>query len=92
MKMLKRAEIKVTGHVQGVFFRAGVKTEAERLGLNGWVRNEPDGSVKIVAEGEGENLQKLIEWCRKGTKWARVDKVQIEWQNAKEEFTEFAIK
>lgn len=89
---LKRAEIKVIGQVQGVFFRQSVKTEAERLGLGGWVRNEEDGSVKIVVEGAEESLQKLVEWARLGTEWARVDEVKVEWQDARGKLNRFEIK
>ncbi len=90
--MEKRVEIKVTGSVQGVFFRTGVKVEAERFGLTGWARNEPDGSVRIMAEGEEENLQKLVEWCRKGTEYSHVDKVEVEWGEAKGEFYIFEVR
>ncbi len=88
----KRVEIKVVGRVRGVFFRQGVKQKAEELGLTGWVKNEEDGSVRIVAEGEEENLQKLVEWARLGTEWARVDKIDIAWSNGIEEFLDFEIK
>lgn len=73
-----RIEMKITGLVQGVFFRQGVKQEAERLRLVGLVRNEPDGAVRVVAEGPEEDLQKLAEWCRKGTELARVERVEID--------------
>ena len=89
--MEKRVQINVIGQVQGVFFRQGVKAEAERLGLTGWVRNEPDGSVRIVAEGEEENLQKLIAWVKVGTEFAKVEKVDVQWQEAKGMFTAFDI-
>lgn len=82
----------ITGLIQGVFFRQGVKEQADALGLTGWVRNEPDGSVEIVAEGGEENLQKLSEWCRKGTEWSRVDRIEIEWLEARGEFEGFEIK
>lgn len=87
----KRAEIIIIGTVQGVFFRQGVKSEAERLELTGWVRNEEDGSVRIVAEGEEENLQKLIEWCKKGTELAKVEEVKTEWGIADHKFSGFEI-
>lgn len=88
----KRIEMKITGFVQGVFLRQGVKAEAERLGLTGWVRNEPDGSVRVVAEGSDEDLQKFAEWCRKGTEFARVEKVEIEWREARESLRGFTIQ
>lgn len=89
---LKRVEIKITGQVQGVFFRQGVKVEAEGLGLTGWVRNEPDGSVRIVAEGEEEKLQKLAEWTKLGTSWAKVENVEVEWKEVSREFTNFEVR
>jgi acylphosphatase len=67
--------IRVTGKVQGVFYRASARDEAERLGLSGFVRNEPDGSVYAEAEGEKETLDRFVEWCRRGPPHARVDMV-----------------
>ena len=89
---LKRVEIKVSGTVQGVFLRQGVKTEAARLGLGGWVRNEPDGSVRVAAEGAEDKLQQLIEWCKKGTEWSRVENVEVEWKEAAGGFKGFTIR
>ena len=90
--MRRRAEIVVNGQVQGVFFRASAKEEAEKLGLVGWAKNEPDGSVKIVAEGEEEGLKKLVEWVKLGTKFSRIDKVEVEWGEAESGFLGFEIK
>lgn len=90
--MRSRVILTITGEVQGVFFRHQTKMEAEKLGLTGWVRNEDDGSVKIVAEGTEENLQKLIEWCKKGTEFSKVEKGEVEWSGAREEFVNFEIK
>lgn len=84
--------MKIYGLIQGVAFRHGVEDLACTLGLTGWVRNKPDGSVKIVAEGEEEKLQKLMEWCRKGTELSRIDEVQVEWGEARGEFEGFEIK
>lgn len=89
---LKRAEIKIRGSVQGVFFRSGVKNEAELLGLIGFVSNESDGSVSIVAEGEEEQLQKFLEWARLGTEQARVEKIEVEWKEASGELNNFEIR
>lgn len=89
---MKRIEVRIYGQVQGVFFRQGVKEMAEELGLTGWVRNEADGSVKIVVEGKEENWQKLIEWCKKGTSWAKVEEVKVERQEASGEFSSFVIR
>ena len=89
--MEKRAEIVVRGRVQGVFFRQKTKKKADKLGLFGWVRNEEDGSVKILAEGEEEKIKELIKWLRVGPRFARVDEVKINWQSAQEEFSQFDI-
>lgn len=70
--------IHVTGHVQGVFFRASARDEARRLGLAGWARNEPDGSVRIEVEGDPSALDQFIAWCRIGPPRARVKHVAVE--------------
>jgi acylphosphatase len=69
---MKRLLIRVSGKVQGVFFRASAKDEADRLGITGIVRNEPDGSVFIDAEGQPEALTLFTHWCRQGPPRARV--------------------
>ena len=71
-------KINVKGRVQGVFFRASTVDQALQLGLKGWVKNEPDGSVTIVAEGDNGQLEKLIQWCHQGPTFARVEKVAVE--------------
>lgn len=68
--------LRITGRVQGVFFRARTKEVADRLGIRGWIRNEPDGSVSVFAEGTEEQLQDLEAWCRRGPPAARVDAVE----------------
>jgi acylphosphatase len=73
---LPRVELRVIGRVQGVFYRASTRTEAKRLGLRGWVRNEADGSVRLVAEGSREALDALVRWCHQGPAGARVDHVE----------------
>jgi len=92
MAKKRRVEIKITGYVQGVFFRYGAKAEAERLGLTGFAKNEPDGSVTVVAEGEENNLQKLAEWCKNGTKYSRVEQVEARWREAEGGFSNFEIR
>lgn len=75
--MIKHFNIKVYGRVQGVFFRASTKTQADALGINGFVRNEQDETVYIEAEGEEENLNKFLEWCKQGPKYAVVDSLDV---------------
>lgn len=69
----RAARLKVSGKVQGVWFRASTEKEAVRLGINGWVKNCNDGSVQIWAEGS--NLEEFIQWCHEGPPQARVDSV-----------------
>lgn len=84
--------IKVSGQVQGVGFRWYTRRMAQNLGLVGWVCNESDDSVKILAEGEKDGLEKLVDWCRQGPESARVNNVEVEWTGAKGEFQGFTIK
>lgn len=67
----------VSGRVQGVFFRASTQEQAQRLGLTGWVRNLPDGSVELVACGEAPTLAALESWLWQGPPSARVESVRI---------------
>ena len=70
-------EIIVKGKVQGVFYRAWAKENADVLGLLGWVMNMPDGSVGIRMEGDEKAIQKMIDLCRQGPTRARVDFLEI---------------
>lgn len=75
--MLKHLNIKVRGKVQGVFFRASTKQMADLLGVDGFVRNEPDGAVYLEAEGEEEAVFKLVHWCHHGPDNAVVEQVSV---------------
>ncbi len=81
----------VGGLVQGVSFRAATRREALRLGLTGWVRNRPDGSVELVAQGERPALEALLAWLQHGPPAARVDGVEARWDAATGEFSSFDI-
>jgi acylphosphatase len=87
-----RVHIFVSGRVQRVFFRDSTRRKAKELGLLGWVRNLSDGRVEIVAEGEKDDLEKLVQWAKKGSFLARVDKIEIKWKEYKGEFKDFEIK
>jgi len=76
---LKQVQLLVRGRVQGVFFRASTQREAQRLALAGWVRNLPDGSVEILAEGDENRLNDLVAWAHRGPPAARVDHVEVRW-------------
>lgn len=87
-----RARVTIHGIVQGVFFRASTRDEALRIGVAGWVRNLPDGTVHALFEGEKKKVEELIGWCHKGPPGARVDKVDIFWEPFKGEFKHFDIR
>ena len=89
---MQRLEIRVRGRVQGVAFRAHARTRARQLGLVGWVRNEPDGSVRLVAEGPDDALRALADWAARGPDHARVDHRELAWGQASGTFSEFIIK
>ena len=74
---MKHLSIRVSGKVQGVFFRASTKGKAEELNIKGNVRNNADGSVSIEAEGEEENLLQFVEWCKRGPKFAQVERCEV---------------
>ncbi|HET8604371.1 MAG TPA: acylphosphatase [Marmoricola sp.] len=73
----RAVEVKVSGRVQGVFFRATCADEAHRLGVSGWVGNEPDGTVAGHFEGPADAVEALVAWCRGGPPRARVDAVEV---------------
>lgn len=89
---MKRLEAKVTGHVQGVFFRAATQRRARELGLGGWVRNEPDGTVRVVAEGEKSALEQLASFLHQGSPAAEVRAVETTWDDATGEFNYFQVR
>jgi acylphosphatase len=87
-----RAHLTISGRVQGVYFRASAVYEAQNLGLTGWVKNCPDGSVEAVAEGDRSKVEDLIAWCRRGPRGARVQSVDVKWLAFSGEFQDFRIK
>lgn len=80
--MMRHVNIKISGRVQGVFFRASTKERADALGLSGFVRNEPDGGVYVEAEGSEAAVEKLVVWCHSGPPKARVETVETNEGNA----------
>jgi len=88
---IERIECHITGRVQMVLYRDFAQRKARRLGLLGFVRNNTDGSVTVVAEGERVKLEVLIEKLRKGPVLARVDVVEAAWKDATGEFEDFSI-
>jgi acylphosphatase len=74
---MRRVRVRAQGRVQGVFFRAETRSRAESLGLAGWVRNAPDGTVEAVLEGDPERVNSMVEWFRHGPSGARVDELDV---------------
>jgi len=86
-----RAHVKITGRVQGVYYRASMLQEAQKLRLTGWVMNSPDGSVQAIAEGPRDKIEQLIAWCKSGPPGARVTNVDVRWETPEHAFRGFTI-
>ena len=82
----------ISGRVQGVWFRASTKQKAEQLGINGWVRNTPEGDVEAIFEGEESDIKEMLEWCHHGPPLAEVEKVKVKNQVPTTIFDVFKIK
>lgn len=89
---MKRVHVIINGQVQGVFFRANIKEHANMLDINGYVKNNEDGSVEAVFEGDDEDIQEMIEFCKEGTRRAKVDDVQVETEEYKDEYEDFEVR
>jgi acylphosphatase len=89
--MKARVHVFVSGRVQGVFFRAETVDMADRLGLGGWVRNLPDGRVEALFEGEKEDVEKALDFCRRGPPHADVQNLDFRWEEWKGEFHDFRV-
>jgi len=90
--MNQRFRAFVCGNVQGVAFRWFVSREASRLGIRGWVRNRLDGRVEVLAEGDRDSLNALVESIGRGPRLARVDEVDIRWEEAMGDEPDFRIE
>ena len=75
-----RAHVFVSGNVQGVYFRATTRKTAERHDVDGWVRNLDDGRVEAVFEGPEDDVERLVEFCHEGSDAARVDDVDVSYE------------
>jgi acylphosphatase len=89
---MRELHLTIHGVVQGVSFRYYTQKQAQSLGLSGYVRNLPDGRVEVVAQGDEQSLEKLLEWCTNGPDHARVEKVESKWRKPETEFAGFEIK
>jgi acylphosphatase len=86
-----RAHVVVRGRVQGVFFRAETRERARSLGLGGWGRNNADGTVEAVFEGDHERVESMVDWCRRGPRHAAVEDVDVTWEEPRGD-SEFAVQ
>lgn len=94
MKSSKDAQVHliISGEVQGVFFRASAQEKARALGLTGWVKNRKDGRVELVAQGDEDTLDELVNWCHHGPEDAFVQLVEMEWTDIEQEFEDFEVR
>lgn len=90
--MLAKAEVLITGKVQGVFFRSYIRSHARLWHLKGWVRNTEAGDVEAVFEGEKDDIMEMIRFCKDGPSGATVDEVRVEWGEGTNSFTGFDIR
>ena len=86
-----RTRLIIKGIVQGVSFRYYTQREARKYGVAGWVRNLPDGSVAALFEGEEEDIEAMIQWCRQGPPGARVTEVIVQPDEYQGEFQSFSV-
>jgi len=89
--MKKRAHVCVSGRVQGVFYRSVVQYEAVNHNVTGWIRNLSDGRVEAVFEGEKEEVERMVDFCWKGSRRAVVVNVEVLWESYTGEFISFEV-
>jgi len=88
----KRLHLLIRGRVQGVFYRASSRDIAVNLSLTGWAKNNLDGSVEIIAEGDENDLKDFLKWAKKGPENAEISEIKEEWLPFKDEFDDFEIR
>ena len=87
----KIVHIFISGFVQGIGFRQFIKSNAQKLGLKGWVKNLPEGRVEALFNGEEHKIEEMIALCKKGPFLSEVENVEIIWEETEEKFEEFEI-
>ena len=80
-----RAHVFVSGTVQGVYYRATTRDTARDAGVDGWVKNLPDGRVEAVFEGPEDAVESMVEWCHEGSPAAEVEDVEVEYEEPQNE-------
>ncbi len=87
----ERAHVRISGQVQGVFFRDSTRQKAEELGLAGWVKNTPDGQVEALFEGPSERVREMVNWCEEGPRHASVENVDTNFEGASGDLEGFEV-
>jgi len=90
--MVKTVHVFISGKVQGVWFRANTKQQAEQRNVSGWVRNTSDGKVEAVFQGDADAVDDIISWCHQGSSMSEVSDVSVETLDDDKEFQGFNIK
>lgn len=90
--MQATARVLISGMVQGIFFRSSIRGRARLYQLKGWVRNTQLGEVEAVFEGEKEQVEQMIDYCKSGPSGSQVEHVEVEWKEEQESFTDFEIR
>ena len=88
----ERAHVRISGQVQGVFFRDSTRQQAEELGLVGWVKNLPDGRVEAVFEGPSERVREMVRWCEEGPRNASVEDVDSAFEGSGGDLEGFEVR
>ena len=88
---MQQAHVFISGTVQGVGYRYFVRSNAQKFGLKGWVRNVEDGGVEAVFQGDKDKIEEMIALCRKGPMFSEVKQIGFEWEERQEDFTDFTI-
>lgn len=89
---MKAIRVIATGKVQGVCYRESTRAEANRIGVSGWVRNLPDGSVEAVLQGDLQDIEQLVNWMKMGPQFAIVEKLEVEDIEIAELFSSFSVQ
>ncbi len=88
----ERAHVRISGQVQGVFFRDSTRQKAEELGLAGWVKNLSDGSVEAVFEGPSGKVREMVSWCEEGPRNASVEDVDSDFETSGGDLRGFEVR
>jgi acylphosphatase len=87
-----RVRLLISGRVQGVFYRATCRREAEARGLTGWVRNLPDGRVEALLQGPKETVEEMVAWCYRGPEEAQVSGIEVASEEPRDDLAGFRIR